>query len=123
MSNTSTLRFQKYDKFNNMVFIASESQEPESLKQLTSYEIQLCADYDHFIPIYSSQTKGFATVRFKKDSSFTRLKCQATYTIKYDIKKIRKKEKVYVNCHLRKVKLVKEAPIIEEGTDILFALL
>ena len=121
---SSIARFQKFDQFNNAVFIASKSREAEAeaFNKLTKYHLKLEKEkYGTFLPIYSDASKAYATIRFKKNPRYNRMKPDAIYEVKFDVKKISKDDKIYVNCFLRKLKLVSEAPEIDEGSDLCFS--
>ncbi|MHC4236794.1 MAG: hypothetical protein ACYSSM_00785 [Planctomycetota bacterium] len=116
------IRFQKFDQYNNSVFIASKCREGEAkaYERLTKYHRKLeSKKYETFLPIYSNAAKGFATIRFKKNPKYNRMKANNTYEVHFDIKELAKLTcKTYVNCFLRRLRLVSEAPQIDEGEDV-----
>ena len=64
-----SIRFHKYDKFNNSVFIASNTRpdEKENYDRLAEYAEKLEEkQYDTYLPIYKSVAHNFATVRCKR---------------------------------------------------------
>ena len=122
MPTTLTLRFQKIDKFSNVIFIASgdKPEEKESFNLLTKFSKQLKSlNYDTFLPIYSSDNEfNYATVRTKKNLKYPNLVENSVYKITFDCKKRTKDDKNYINCYLRKLKLVKLAEPQDEGSDV-----
>lgn len=121
MSNKIQIRYQKRDQFNNPVFIASKEREPESFAQLVKYQTSLKKKFDTFLPVFANTEKHYATIRFQKQTlhSLSKpLKPNDTYSIKFDIKAKTKDNKKYCNCFLRKIKFVKAAPPVDEGSDV-----
>ena len=114
------IRFQKYDDYNNAIFIASSKkhEEVDNYNELKSLADKLEEkQYDTFMPIYHSTEYNYSTIRFKKNEKM-RLSKNATYNIDYKIKKITKDKKIYINCYIDKVKLVGKAQIEEHGEEI-----
>ena len=123
MPVTLTLRFQKFDDYQNAVFICSSKrvEELEEFKKLTKFYTQLEEKkYDSFLPIYSNSENKYATIRTKKNSNFTKMSVNAVYEITFDTKKKKKDEKTYINCYLRSLKLIKKAELVDEGSDVEF---
>ena len=123
MSTTINLRFQKKDVYENSIFIAAASNpdEVEQYKTLNKFAKQLMLlDTKTFLPIFSNDEFQYATIRCKKNSSFPNLVENSIYKISFDTKKKSKDDKVFINCYLRKLKLVKKAQIVDLGDDIVF---
>jgi hypothetical protein len=123
MSTTINLRFQKKDVYENSIFIASGTNpdEKEQYKTLDKCAKQLQSlDTKTFLPIFSNDEFQYATIRCKKNSSFPNLVENSIYKISFDTKRKTKDDKVFINCYLRKLKLVKKAQILDLGDDIVF---
>jgi sulfatase maturation enzyme AslB (radical SAM superfamily) len=123
MPTTLTLRFQKFDDYQNAVFIctAKNPDELEQFQKLTKFHKQLEEKkYDSFLPIYSNPEHEYATVRTVKNSRFTKMSDNSVYEIKFQTKKKNKDLKIYVNCHLLSLKLVKKSEPLDEGSDVDF---
>ena len=120
MPSLKSIRFQKYDAYNNAIFIAS-SKKPDEVDNYN--ELKSLADkleekqYNTFMPIYHSTEYNYSTIRFKKNEKM-RLSQNATYNVEYKIKKITKDNKIYINCYIDKIKLVGKAVVQEEGEEI-----
>ena len=123
MSTTLNLRFQKIDVYGNSIFIAASSN-PEEVEQYEA--LDKCAkqlmrlDTKTFLPIFSNDEFQYATIRCKKNSSFPNLVENSIYKISFDTKRKSKDDKVFINCYLRKLKLVKKAEVVDLGDDIVF---
>jgi hypothetical protein len=76
MPTNSKLRFQKFDQFNNAIFICSSTKddELEDYKKLKAYYEKIYKMSDTFLPIYDSLEYNYATIRFKKDPNHKNLK-------------------------------------------------
>ena len=123
MSTTINLRFQKIDVYGNSIFIATANNpdEVDQYKTLDKCAKQLMSlDTKTFLPIFSNDEFQYATIRCKKNSSFPNLVENSYYKISFDTKKKSKDNKVFINCYLRKLKLVKKAAVVDDGEDILF---
>lgn len=112
------LKFSKFDKFNNAVFSARESDITESYERLTKYHNLLAAKVSTFLPIFSHPVHQYATIRFFKNRKFKRFSEGATYEINFKIALVNKNDKQYVNCHIESVKFVKAAPEIDMGEEL-----
>jgi hypothetical protein len=111
-----TLRFQKFDKFENPVFIAKKVDLPESYEKLKKYHKKLEAkEYGTFLPIFEHEVYGYSTIRFYKNAKFSKFVESATYKIKFEISVKEKKGKHYVNCYIKSVKFVSSAPVMDIG--------
>jgi hypothetical protein len=123
MSTTINLRFQKKDVYENSIFIAAASNpdEVEQYKTLNKFAKQLMSlDTKTFLPIFSNDEFQYSTIRCKKNSSFPNLVENSIYKISFDTKRKTKDDKVFINCYLRKLKLVKKAQVVDLGDDIVF---
>lgn len=116
------LRFQKYDKYENPIFIASSQKatESENFNTLKEYAEKLEEkDYGTYLPIYHSELYNYTTIRFKKNTKYQKdLIPNAKYNVNYRIKTVVKDSKIYVNCILEKLKMVENAPVVDEGEDL-----
>lgn len=116
------LRFQKYDKYENPIFIASSKMdiESENFQILKEYAEKLEEkDYDTYLPIYHSELYNYTTIRFKKNTKYQKdLIPNAKYNLNYRIKTVAKNSKIYVNCILEKLKMVENAPVVDDGEDL-----
>lgn len=119
MPVTLTLRFQKFDDYQNAIFIASSETETETFEKVKKFAKQL-EHYETFLPIYANEKHKYATVRTKKNSKYTKMIENSVYEITFDTKKKKKDEKTYVNCYLRSLKLLKKAELVDEGSDVEF---
>ena len=121
MPSLKSVRFQKNDKFNNIVMIASKDKptEIENYEILKTYAEKLeNKDYGTYLPIFHSPIHNYATIRFFKNEKFKMIP-NALYDLEYKITTLAKKAKIYVNCHIIKCKMVGKAPeIIEEELDL-----
>ena len=83
-----TLRFQKFDAYNNAIFIASSTKEneTETYNKLKSYYEKIFPLTDTFLPIYDSLEYNYATIRFKKDTKHCHLKENSIYIIDFELK-------------------------------------
>ena len=130
MSNSTkilTVRFSKFDQYSNPVFITSNNdckyaynlEEAASYNILKKYHQKLFdKEYDTFLPIYHSEEHEYATIRLKKSIKFTKMKPGNVYEIKYNIKTVSKDSKIYVNCFLSGLKLIKKADRVDEGDEL-----
>lgn len=120
MPSLIKLRFQKYDKYANPVFIASNSNpdEKENYEILSEYAQKLVEkQYDTYLPIYQSVEHDFCSIRFKK-GHYSKLLPRATYDISFAIKTITKDNKIYVNCYLDRAKMNSKPSTIYEGEEL-----
>ena len=120
MPSINSIRFSKYDKFNNIIFI-TKPDEKENFEKLTkNYNKLRLKNYNTFLPIYASS--GYASIRFKKNDKITNLQNRACYDLEYTIKKkdFQKfgEDKSYVSCYLTKCRQVTKAEPIEMGEDL-----
>ena len=125
MTNLKSIRFQKFDKFNNMVFIVNgeNPKEVDNYNLLKKYADSLKQKYDSFLPIYYNSEYKYCTIRFFKN---TNLKPELNCTYDIDFK-IREKVKddsnragfaqKFVNCYLEKLIFVSRKKI-DQGEEI-----
>lgn len=120
MPSLKSLRFQKFDKFQNPVFIASGTKDNEKMNYdtLKEYHEKLeDKDYGTFLPIYNSDEHNYTTIRFKKNDKYNP-KPRAKYDVDFKIKTITKNQKIYVNCYIERMKFVEKAEKIDEGEEL-----
>ena len=121
MPQLKSIRFQKFDTYENPVFIANSIKEPVMFAKLTKFHKQLQKkNYDTFLPIYSDDEKGYASIRFKKNHTYPNLTPNAVYDLKYAIKQKEHEDKTYVSCYINSLKLVSKAPKLDLGEDLQF---
>ena len=118
-----SLRFQKYDKYENYVFIASINK----LEEETNYNIlqnihnKLEGKYESYLPLYKSDMYNYVSVTIRKNYKFTdKLVIGNTYNVEFDIREVEKDDKIYVNCTLKKIKLHTRKPKENLGSIIEF---
>jgi hypothetical protein len=120
MSKTLTIRFSKFDQYSNAVFTASNKpEEAISYNILKKYYQKLVdKEYDTFLPIYYSEEHEYTTIRLKKSEKYNKMKPGNVYELKYNIKTVNKDSKIYVNCFISGMKLIKKAPTVNEGETV-----
>jgi len=121
MSKILTARFSKFDQYSNPVFITTPGhpEETDSYNILKKYHQKLVdKEYDTFLPIYHSEEYEYSTIRLKKSLKYTKMKPGNVYEIRFNIKTVAKNSKIYVNCFLEKCRLIKKAPVVNEGEDL-----
>ena len=117
MPTIKNIRFQKLDQFENAIFIADKKREPDTYQQLNGYYKQLKESTPEiFLPIYSNQEHNYSTIRVNSPMKY---ETNATYSIKFSIRKVIKGEKTYINVNIDRIKFLKPAPVIDLGTEIL----
>ena len=118
----SNIRYQKLDSFCNFIFICDKENETKNYDKLVKYTSQLKEKFpDHYLPLYYNEEYKYASVRLKKDTKIQMLKLNPNdlVDLSFNIKKKKGKEgQIYVNCILEKIKLVKRAPPVDEGSDV-----
>ena len=120
MYSLKSIRFQKTDKFNNIVMIASKSKpnELENYETLKKYAEKLeNKDYGTYLPIYNSPQYNYSTIKFFKNEKY-KFVPNVLYDIDYKITTITKNSKIYVNCHIQKCKMVGKAPADAIGEEL-----
>lgn len=118
MPKISSIRFQKLDDYQNFVMITNADKEPKQYKKLSRYYKQLSEEHkDSFLPIYENTTFKYATLRLKKNIMLSKLKLNPNDTVdlKFTVRQTTRLDKVFINCHVESVKLVKRAPPVELG--------
>lgn len=118
MPSLKSIRFQKNDKFGNIVMIASntKTEELENYEILKNYAEKLEEkQYDTYLPIFQSEEHNYSTIRFAKNPKHNLL-TNARYNIEYKIKTVAKNDKIYVNCHIEKLKMVAK-PVVEDERE------
>jgi hypothetical protein len=116
------LRFQKFDKFEHPIFIASNT--PEELENHTTLkdlaERLIEKQYDTFLPIYNSEEFNYSSIRFMKNSKHSNLVPNARYDIEYSVRTVTKTDRIFVNCHASFIKMKKNAPVEDIGEELDF---
>ena len=116
-SITLNLRYQKSDQYGNHIFIASSKYHDEvsAMKKLVEVESKLKKlKTVQFLPIYSDENIGYATIRFKYCTG-VKLVESYKYTISFNISQTTG-EKHYINCNIQSIKLHSTAKKQEVGT-------
>ena len=114
--NISQIRYQKQDPYGNSIFIADQKREPKAFTKLKRYYEKLLIKHPNvFLPIYSSETYNYSTLRVKSDRSYEK---NATYAIAFTITQNQKDDKVFVNVNLQHTRLVAKAILVDVGTQI-----
>jgi uncharacterized protein YktB (UPF0637 family) len=115
------LRFQKFDKYQNSIFICSSTKEDEkeSYDTLKKYYEKIYETTDTFLPIYDSLEYNYATIRFKKNmKKHNNLTQNYIYQVDFTIKKAERESKIYYNCFTTSIKLLEKAKEIDYGDEI-----
>lgn len=113
----SSIRFNKFDKYDNPVFIASHK-DKENYNDLKNKADKLNAkNLNTFLPIYHSEKFKFATIRFvknfQKTGDYLKPQPDCVYDIDYVIKtKTKEGEheegRTYINCFINTIKFIKK---------------
>lgn len=109
------LKFQKFDKFDNPVFICLKSDIPESYTMLEKYHKLLSKKVKTFLPIFAHKEHQYATIRFFKHRKYKKFVDGATYVINFNIAMKKKNEKNYINCFIQSVQFISKPEKIDEG--------
>ena len=100
------IRFQKVDKYDNLIFIANKT-EKENYDDLKDKALKLENRFETFMPIFHSEKFNYSTIRFVKNSKAT-VEPDCVYDIDYIIKLKNKDGKTYVNCFINTIKFIKK---------------
>ena len=98
-----TCKYLKKDKYNNGIFIVSaDSKElSSSYIQAKTYYKKLSSLYDTNLPIWIKKSKGFGTIRFKKNEKILKLKENAIYEVEFSFNETRNnKDNKFVNLNI-----------------------
>ena len=111
------LRFNKFDKYDNPVYIASHK-EKDNYEDLKDKANKLEAKNLHtFLPIYHSEKFKFATIRFvknfQKNGDYIKPQPDCVYNIDHSIKTKTKEGdheegRTNVNCYINTITFVKK---------------
>ena len=116
---TLTLKFQKFDKFKNAVFIATEDSLSESYERLKKYHTMLeQKGFNTFLPIYAHPTYRYSTIRFFKNNKFKNFRDDATYELDFMISTTEKEGRTFVNCYIQSMRFIAAAPKLDMGTEL-----
>ena len=111
------IKFQKFDKFQNPVFIATKENNESAYEKLVKYHKKLeKKNYDTFLPIFAHPEHSYATIRFYKNRKYTDFVTGATYSITFDINMKEKNGNTYVNCNIKKCKFKLSPKKIDFGS-------
>lgn len=119
MSYTNTLVFSKLNKFKQYVFYCNKQDSEKDYDALVDManKIRLLGFETHN-PVYSCDSEPYCTIQFRpwvgsaKPPLFAK---GATYDVSYDVRKVERHGKVYINLHIASWKFVAEAPEIDLG--------
>ncbi len=76
-------------------------------------------DVTTFLPVYYNTSLNYATIRFRfYDDDMLKLIPRDIYTITFNIKKINKNNKEYINCFIERINLLKKADPVDTGTTL-----
>jgi len=117
MSKVLNIRFQKFDKFDNPVFIASNEDPDYNILKKMSQKID-SLEYDSFSPLYHNDPYNYTTIRFMKSNIPVTLVKNNVYNIDYNVKQVTKNDRTFINCNINKIKLIKKAKVVDQGVDI-----
>ena len=122
-SKNLILRFSKFDKFNQPVFLASSANAQLNPEELDSHRILSKwytaldnKNFGTFLPIYVKNE--FASIRFKHNQRFTHMKERDLYDVTFNMRTVVRDRKTYCNIYIDNLKLVKKAKPLDYG-DIL----
>jgi hypothetical protein len=121
-SKNLILRFSKFDKFNQPVFLASSAntQNPEELDSHRTlskwYKALDNKNFGTFLPIYVKNE--FASIRFKHNQRFSHMQERNLYDVSFTIRTVVRDGKTYCNIYIDSLKMVKKAKPLDYG-DIL----
>ena len=111
------LRYKKQGLYNDEIFIVSSKydDERESFEKLKKAEGKLEEmDLGTFLPVYSNDELGYATIRFKFYKGI-KLVERNVYSVKFVVKKSTRGDKSYINCFINGITLSKKATPQDEG--------
>ena len=109
---TVTLRFQKCDEYNNVIFIANSKTEEKEFKSLKKIHIKLEKIHgDIFLPIYTHGKYQYSTLRIQKITQLPKLNVDDVCKISYEIRKKNREQGVLIYWKLNKFELISSAAI------------
>jgi hypothetical protein len=112
------LRFQKLDKYQNPVFIASRDDSNYTLLADLAKRLRE-KNYDTFLPIYSSVEFNYATIRFTKNTKYTLIP-GAKYDVEFKVRTVARDERVFVNCLASVMRMTEKPAEIDYGQELEF---
>jgi len=118
-SKNLTIRFQKYDKFSQPIFVASSDntmnpEELDSHRTLTKWHKALDdKNFGTFLPIFARGE--FASIRFKTNQKFTHMQERSLYDVDFTMRTVVRDNRTYVNIYIDSLKLVKKAKPLDCG--------
>lgn len=118
-----SIRFQKYDRYGNPIFIANQKDEPKLFNKLNKYYLRLSEIYpESFSPIYTSEEHNFSSIRFKRNYKHpNNLEPNDKFDIKFQVKKkVVEGAKIIINCNTSSIKLISKAIPIDQGEALNF---
>jgi phage tail tube protein FII len=121
MSITMNLRYQKQSDYGDEIFIVSQKFEEEKDSHATLCRIEKKLkdlDFGTFLPVFSNDEHGYATIRFKFYNNKQKLNERDLYSVNFDIKHTERDGKDYLNCMISDIKLFKKAKPQDYGKVI-----
>ena len=111
----SSIKFSKYDKFNNAVFVATNEHNPLCFDIIKNCDNKLKElNFGSFLPTYVNEEYNYGTIRTFKNKKFN-LNEGYKYDISLIVKVKEKKGIKYVNIYIDKLKFVSKPKEIDEG--------
>ena len=128
MPSLKNIRFQKVDKYDNLIFIANQT-EKENYEDLKDKALKLKNRFETFSPIFHSEKHNYSTIRFVKNTKvrvsplggkasdgvpldpsgrWVTVEQDCVYDIDYVIKLKNKNDKTYANCFINTIKFIKK---------------
>jgi hypothetical protein len=105
MPELKNIRFQKYDKYGNIIFITNDK-EVELYKGLKKRAKHLSTAYpDSFLPIYYSPVHKYVTLRCSRFNSIEMVN-GGIYDLRYTVMSKNKDVKTYITCYIEDIKHV-----------------
>jgi hypothetical protein len=98
------------------------NEEKESYEKLKRLEAKLQEmNLGTFLPVYHNSELGYCTIRFKFYKG-QKLVERNVYTVKFVVKKSERDDKHYINCFVQDMKLLKKAPVRDDGEILDFGI-
>ena len=118
MPSLSSIKFSKFDKYDNPTFTATQKLDEINYTILEDLAHKLeQKDFQTFLPIYHNSQYNYTTIRFFKDPKH-KLEEGCKYDINFTIKTKVKDNKTFVNCYFKAVKFVSRPPKVDEGDEL-----
>ncbi len=113
------IKFFKFDKFDNPVFIANNTKDPENFKILKDvYDKVKLIGIDTFLPLYYNETYDYMTVMFKSNTSKSSFSNDYLFNITFELRVLKKDQKKFINCVIKKFQRGESVAQIGEILDL-----